>query len=169
MVPQGVNCTLLDHIECVQTNLFSGSFNSFGTQLIKKAKKWKNDHTYVQELNHDRMCEDNHVTILHSDITPQQIQTVNVVNSMEGTEATDTGSISVQIKTATENSQNGLEHSKQGQSRSSIRTHTGKQFHLCSVCNKAFSNSQVFEQHTKHHNELNSVHCRICNRKLGKV
>ena len=129
---------------------------------------YKNDHTYVQELNSDRTCEDNHVTILHSDITPQQIQTVNVLNSMERMKATDTGNISVQTNTATENSQNGLEHSKQGQPPSSIRTHTGKQFHLCSVCNKAFSNSQVFKQHVQRHNESTSVHCGVCNRKVGK-
>ena len=37
LVPPGSANAYFDHIECVQTNLFSGSFNSFGIQLLKQA------------------------------------------------------------------------------------------------------------------------------------
>ena len=131
------------------------------------------DHTYVRETSGRYVLEDdeeaeNYVsTVKPNSVLPLQIAAPKPLIKVIGTanesnvEASDRSSETQEIKKQ--------DHGKLSYSQSSIKTHTGKQFHLCSLCNKAFSSEVIFREHVRSHGDQgNPLQCTLCGKSFVK-
>ena len=124
------------------------------------------DHTYVRETSGRYVIEDeeeaeNYVsTVQPNSVLPLQITTPKPLIKVIGSSK---GSILETSYRSRQTQEIPKDHDKLIYTKGSIKTHTGKQFHLCSVCQKAFSTEVIFREHMRiHGDKANSLQCTFC-------